>query len=245
MYRITAVSYLNTYPLIYGLKNFLPDEKGLHFETAVPSEVARRLKNQETQIGLIPVAAFPVIPQGNIISNYCIGAEGAVRTVMLYSKKPLNEIKSIALDSDSRTSVMLARVLAKYHWKIKPEWQNMKTKSWPQSEAMVLIGDKTFGAFPEHPFAYDLAESWKEFTGLPFVFAVWAANCAIPGDFKDQFDLAQAEGLKRIAESILRLPENVSMAQAVDYLQCSISFDLDDAKKEAMALFLNYCDSLS
>ena len=112
-----------------------------------------------------------------IISDYCIGAVGKVKTVVLFSQVPLNQITKIYLDTHSRTSVNLVKVLAREYWKINPEWEQWdetQTNSLPVSA--VMIGDKTFAMVQQYRYTYDLAEEWQDFTNLPFVFACWVAN---------------------------------------------------------------------
>lgn len=243
MYHITAVSYLNTYPLIYGLRHFFQNDPAITLETAVPSEVARRLINRRTHIGLVPVAELPQIPESQIISNFCIGADGPVRTVLLRSKKPLNDIRQIHLDTDSRTSVNLCRVLAREFWNISPQWKKLRLSgngSTFEADAIVIIGDKTFRDFPEFPFVYDLAAEWKKFTGLPFVFAVWSSNCPLSRDFCQGIDDAQQFGLNHIHQCLKEYELPVTIEEAGSYLHNNISFKLDIAKRKALQLFLNY-----
>ncbi len=245
MYRITAVSYLNTYPLIYGLKNHQLNANEFELRTAVPSEVANQLISGQTDIGLVPVAAIPQIPNANIISSYCIGADGPVKSVILLSKKPLQEIGKIHLDADSRTSVMLARILAKWHWKIHPEWENGGPDMDPEKvDAAVIIGDKVFKKFPNHHYRYDLAEHWKIFTALPFTFAVWVANKNIDPEFIGIFNDAQKKGLENISDCVHPLPEGISETQAVDYLTNNISYEYSAQKKLAVKKFLAYTTAI-
>ncbi len=108
--RVGAVSYLNTKPLVYGFDNgLMKDDIELSFE--YPSLLAEQLKNDEIDIGLIPVAAIPSLPESHIITNVCIGASGSVASVCLFSDVPIEEIKFIYLDYQSRTSVALLKVL--------------------------------------------------------------------------------------------------------------------------------------
>jgi len=110
--KISAVSYLNTLPFLYGIKNSGLAEKTV-FEQDIPSICASKLLNNEVDIALVPIAVIPLMKESYIISDYCIGASGKVKTVLLLSDVPLNEIKSIYLDYQSKTSVNLIRILAK------------------------------------------------------------------------------------------------------------------------------------
>ncbi|MBA3972463.1 MAG: menaquinone biosynthesis protein, partial [Bacteroidetes bacterium] len=173
--KISVVSYLNSKPFIYGLKHSsLMDQ--IDLELDIPAVCAQKLKERKVDIGLVPIAILPELTEKYIISDYCIGAVGKVASVMLYSDVPLEEIKFVLLDYQSRTSVALVKVLAKKFWKIKPEWINAGVdyeNKISGSMAAVIIGDRTFGLNDKYRYAYDLAEEWQKFTGLPFVFACW------------------------------------------------------------------------
>ena len=113
--KISAVSYTNTKPFVYGLMHSkISDEIELSLDT--PSDCASKLINNQVDIGLVPVSALIEIPGYKIMSNYCIGATGAVDSVFIFSNKPIQEVRSLRLDSQSRTSNNLAKVLLKNHW---------------------------------------------------------------------------------------------------------------------------------
>ena len=145
-YKISSVSYLNSLPFIYGFNHYKDFRNKIKLSTDIPSVCADKLKNNEVDIGLIPVAELPNIPQGNIISDYCIGAVGEVKTVLLVSDVPLLQIKTILLDYQSRTSVALCRVLAREFWKINPTFTNTQKNyetNISKTTAGVIIGDRT------------------------------------------------------------------------------------------------------
>ncbi len=114
-HRLVAVSYLNTKPLLYGLLRSAVTEE-LEMDLAIPSECARRLQAGEADIGLVPVAVIPQLAEAHIISDYCIGCDGAVATVCLYGDVPVREMTAIYLDHHSRTSAMLTRLLLEEYW---------------------------------------------------------------------------------------------------------------------------------
>ncbi|RZK76707.1 MAG: radical SAM protein, partial [Pedobacter sp.] len=167
--RISAVAYTNTKPFIYGISHSELLEK-IDLSLDIPSDCAAKLINQQVDIGLIPVAAIPFVPNANIISDYCIGSVGAVNSVFIFSNLPVEEIKSVRLDSHSRTSNNLAKVLLKFYWKKEVAFT---TDINTATDAIVLIGDRTFGQKESYPFVYDMGEEWMNFTGLPFVYAAW------------------------------------------------------------------------
>ena len=241
--NISAVSYLNTIPFVYGilksgrLENF-------RLDLDVPSVCAEKLKNGEVHVALVPVGAIPDFDDPVIVSEYCIGAVGKVKTVLLLSHKPLEQIDNIYLDYDSRTSVKLVKVLAEHHWKIRPGWINLNPGASfrpGQLVSLVAIGDKTFELVKEYKYVYDLSDEWFRFTGLPFVFAVWLSKKPLPAIFKDQLNEALSYGLKHKAESLDYFKDKLpSCDDCLAYLEKNISFLFDEEKKKGMELFLSY-----
>lgn len=241
--RITAVSYLNTLPFIYGITHsglLHPYELSLE----VPSLCAKKLLNRESDLSLVPVGAFPLFPRYELVGNYCIGALGNVMTVLLLSNDPVNMLNTIYLDEDSLTSVKLVKILAKRFWSIKPEWKGLHgidPMNLEQGEGIVLIGDKTFGMCGKFSHCYDLAGAWHQFTGLPFVFAAWISNEKLPIEFISQFEAALAWGVAHSRESIILAKKSyISDEQLIIYLEKDISYPLDDMKQKALALFLEW-----
>lgn len=241
--KISVVSYLNSKPFIYGLEHS-PALNNIDLQLDIPSICAQKLIEGRVDIGLIPVAVIPQLKESYIISDYCIGAVGKVNSVMLYSDVPLDQIKTVLLDYQSRTSVTLAQVLANNFWKIDPEWikgEENYENSINGTTAAVIIGDRTFGLKNKYKFEYDLAEEWQKFTQLPFVFACWVANKKLPSGFIDVFNTALKHGLDNRPLIIKELKTLGKYNTDVeDYLNKSISYDLDLNKKKALELFLNY-----
>lgn len=228
--KVSAVSYTNSKPFVYGLMHSgILDQIELSLD--IPSDCARKLIDNQVDIGLVPVAALLHIKDYQIISNYCIGAKGSVDSVFIFSNKPVHEIRTLQLDTQSLTSNNLAKVLLKYHWEISPEFMNTAP-----ADAFVQIGDRAFTNKGQYPYQYDLAEEWFRFTGLPFVFAVWASNKPVPEDFRTAFNSALQSGLDHRKEVIESLsgPNNFDLE---DYLMNKVDFDLDDEKLLAMARF--------
>ncbi|OFX83295.1 MAG: hypothetical protein A2W99_12225 [Bacteroidetes bacterium GWF2_33_16] len=246
--RVSAISYTNTVPFIYGLENSSIIN---HIELSkdIPSECAKKLLENKADIGLVPVAVIPKIFNAEIVADYCIGATGPARSVILGSYKPINEIETIYLDYHSRSSVMLARILAKEFWNIKVKWADT-TEGFENkingSNAAVVIGDKAFTVEQKFTYKYDLAEEWIKYTGLPFVFAVWASNKPLGQLFKTEFNNALKKGIDSIDKleksSFSYLPQHVD---AIDYLKNNISYNLDDNKKKGMTLFLKYASEIN
>lgn len=237
--RISAVAYTNTKPFIYGISHSELLEK-IDLSLDIPSDCAAKLINQQVDIGLIPVAAIPFVPNANIISDYCIGSVGAVNSVFIFSNLPVEEIKSVRLDSHSRTSNNLAKVLLKFYWKKDVAFT---TDINIATDAIVLIGDRTFGQKESYPFVYDMGEEWMNFTGLPFVYAAWVANKEIDPSFVKEFNEALSIGLAQRNELLNQLPVHQGF-DLRDYLFNKLDFDLSAKKREALELFLSYISRL-
>lgn len=240
--RISAVSYLNTKPFIYGIS-----QTGLESECDVqldmPSVCARKLAEDQADIGLIPAAAILDLKEAHIITDYCIGAVGAVGSVMLYSEVPMGQVTTILLDYQSRTSVALTRVLAREHWKIAPQWQQAQPgfeDAISGTTAGVIIGDRTFTIGSRFPYVWDLSEEWMKFTGLPFVFACWVANKPVPASFIEKLNASLGYGIARRREVAALWQDNYPGVDASDYLENMISYQLDDQKREGLKRFLAY-----
>ena len=245
--KISIVNYFNTLPFRYGLKNS-DLINFIELQEDIPSICAQKLKFNQVDIGLVPVALLPELDHYTIITNYCIGANGKVDSVKLYSEVPLEEIKTVILDYQSKSSVKLTKVLNKFYWKKKfefcdgkPGYEKQISGNW----AAVVIGDRTFSLNGTHKYEYDLAEEWKKMTGLPFVFAAWVTTSDISPEFVNEFNTALKDGIKVIEKAIKSSgdnhPENFD---AVDYLTHKISYDFDKRKKEALELFLKYISQL-
>ena len=188
-YKVSVVSYLNTIPFVHGIKQSkLMNTIDLQLD--YPSICADKLINGAVNLALVPVVVIPKLKHSYIISDYCIGANGAVDTVCLYSDVPIDRIQSIGLDYQSRTSVALLKILLKEYWKLNPELIKEDVgfeDSIKGKHAALVIGDRAFALNTKHEFIYDLSAIWKEMTGLPFVFAAWVANKKLPQDFTNAF----------------------------------------------------------
>jgi chorismate dehydratase len=247
--RISAVRYANTYPFIWGLRESGFDKRVI-LETDHPAECAAKLISGKADIGLIPVAALPLIKSYNIISDYCIGANGKVRTVMLLSNCPFGSIKAINLDYRSKSSVNLTRVLAKNMWKKEFRWINTSEifdfENIGIDEAVVLIGDQCFEFENSFKYKLDLAEEWKKQTGLPFVFACWTANRNIEKEFINEFNAALKSGVDNIEKVAKAYGTTGAIGEEElrDYLTNNIDYIFDDEKKKGMNLFLDLLKQL-
>ena len=242
MIKICAVSYLNTLPFIYGLKQ----SELIHsidLKLYYPSICADKLINGEVDLALVPVAIIPKLKEAHIISDYCIGSNGAVDTVCLYSDVPIEQIESIALDYQSRTSVALLKILLKEYWQLNPELKKANIgfeENIQDKNAALVIGDRAFALNSKHKYIYDLSAVWKEMTALPFVFAAWVTNKKLPKDFIVDFNKSLKNGLSDIDAALNFKGNNYpSYEKPKDYLNNKISYILDVDKQKAMELFLS------
>lgn len=247
--RISAVKYANTYPFIYGLKE-TGFEKKVILETDHPSECAAKLIDNRADVGLIPVAALPLLKEYHIISDYCIGSNGNVRTVMLLSNSEFDRIRTIYLDYRSRSSVNLTKVLAKNSWKREFEWVNT-SKGFDftgigATEAVVLIGDQCFEYEKSFRYSIDLAGAWKDFTGLPFVFACWTANKELDASFISEFNSALLPGIQNIDAVVEKYGKTgkIRDGELKKYLTENIDYEFNDGKKKALKMFLELMGEL-
>jgi chorismate dehydratase len=196
--RISAISYLNTAPLMWDFEHLeegRPNPAASHFDISytLPSQCAAELRQGSADIGIIPAAAYAGIPDLAILPGVAIASRRAVRSILLVSKRPLEEIQTVALDTSSLTSVALTRILFAKLWKRKisftaaaPDLENMLQ----QHDAALLIGDPALKVDRSRYLTYDLAEEWIRFTGKPFVFAFWAVRKAALKDSEPSLDLA-------------------------------------------------------
>mgnify|MGYP000285874577 CR=1 FL=1 len=210
----------------------------------IPSICAQKLKFKQVDIGLVPVALLPELEQYKIITDYCIGTNGKVDSVKLYSNVPLNEIKIVTLDYQSKSSINLTKVLNKFYWKQNFEFKDAKPgyeQSISGANAAVVIGDRTFSLNGTFKYEFDLAEEWKKMTGLPFVFAAWVTTSDVDPEFIDSFNEALKSGIKdtdkAIQASNIQHPKNFN---PLDYLTNKINYTLDENKRKALDLFLKY-----
>jgi chorismate dehydratase len=248
--RVCAVSYLNTLPLVWGmLKGEQQDLFDLNF--CVPAECADRLGNGDAEIGIVPCAELPRLGLA-IIRGTGIACRGPVRSILLISRVPPSEIRTLATDSGSRTSVMLARILLAKKYQAEPKLISMAPDLGSMLEvadAALIIGDPALhldpAAIPFH--VLDLGTEWVEMTGLPMVFAVWAGSKAvITPELERAFAASCQYGLKHLPEIAAQGgPERgISEALALEYFQRNIVFKLGEEEYRGLDLFLQYAAEL-
>jgi chorismate dehydratase len=236
--KIGAVSYLNTKPFIYGMQgeDFLNSHELL---LAYPSKLSGMLAAGELDVALVPAALLTELKSYNILTNYCIGANKEVGSVCVFSEKPLNQVKRIYLDYQSKSSVALLKVLLLHFWKIEIPFVASHDDAYineiGNESAGLVIGDRALHIGDRFAYRYDLAEVWNEMTGLPFVFAVWVSLKPMDENWINQFSGFIEIGLEHIDE-IAAGHEN-EFSGIRKYYNENISYRLTDKHREGLSLF--------
>jgi len=240
--RVSVVKYLNTVPLIWGMVK--GDQHGKYdLDFTTPAKCADDLGRREAAVGIVPSIEYQRIDALRILPGCSIASKETVRSVLLLSKVPIEKVKTVALDNSSRTSAALIRVLLQKFYSrtvaaspVDPE----PAKMLQQADAALLIGDPALTFNGENVLVYDLAAEWKRFTGLPFVFAVWAGHeDAGLGRFCQDFKASRDYGLEHIDEIACEYASRVGLAaDAVKvYLKENIDYSLDEDNRRGLELF--------
>jgi len=239
--KVGIVNYLNTQPLLYGLENG-PIRDEIELIGDYPSRLAELLIKRKIDLGLVPIAVLPSLDEYHIVGNYCIGTEGEIASVALFSEVPLDEIQKVYLDYQSRTSVALLKYLMKEYWGINPEIINADNENYLKeikgTTAGLVIGDRALEQRKISTFIYDLGSEWRSITGLPFVFAAWISHTQLPKDFIQRFDDANAAGLEKIDEIVER--NKFDLFDLNKYYKLHLSYHLDDQKRASINKFLEF-----
>ncbi|MEY3687897.1 MAG: hypothetical protein RIR84_738 [Bacteroidota bacterium] len=238
--RVGAVSYLNTKPFIYGLQNG-PIKDEIELLLDYPSNLVKMLQSDQIDIGLVPVGALPSLGEYHIISDYCIGTEGEVASVAVFSEVPMEQIEQVYLDYQSRTSVLLCRLLFEKHWKKNVQFIDAKDEAYIKSikgtTAGLIIGDRALSNYNRYKYVYDLGLGWKEMTGLPFVFAVWVSLKKLLPQQVGQFGASLGKGISNI--DLVELAP-IATYDLKRYLNENLSYLLDNKKRHALDDFIRH-----
>lgn len=244
------MSYLNTAPLVWGLA-YGPQRRLVELEFATPADCAERLRSGDVEAGLVPTIELARQPDLKVAPRGCIACRGSVRSILLVCKKPFAEIESIAIDHGSRSSLVLAQVLAFELYGTKPAVHPhapQLDKMLQAADAALIIGDPALRLDPEMPdwrgqpvHVYDLGAEWQALTGLPMVFAVWAAK---PMENAAALVAALAGsatyGLARMEEIVAAESSRLGFESGLvrKYLTRHIRYELTPAEREAMDTYL-------
>ncbi len=236
---IAMVGYYNTLPMLKGLQ-----ENTDKYEVIldVPSRCMDYYIDGTTDVALVPVAALLECEEYELITDYCIGCDGMVKTVCVFANREISELKKIYLDSDSRTSQLLVRILCQSYWYIDPIFEQIDASEsikLKDGEGILMIGDKVFGSQDMYIYSYDLGVEWKRLTGLPFAFAVWIGRPGMDVNLISNLNSVFAIGVDDIDGVIC---DNNDLNKNLDlkkYFEQYIDYHFDDNKKKAFQLFLN------
>lgn len=241
-----AVSYRNAKPLVYGIgQPPMTDIMDLSFQ--YPARLVEQLQTGTIDIGLIPVAAIQHIAGAQIIGSYGIAADGPVGSVALFSACPIEEVTEVALDYQSRTSVALAKILLHYHWRREVQFIPSTTDEYINdisgTRAGLIIGDRALLQAGRFPYVYDLSAAWKEYTTLPFVFAVWVATTDLPPEFLNSFEKANEAGLSQL--DVLAEQWSLPGVDIHTYYKQRIHYRIDEPKRKGLRTFLSLLEMSS
>jgi chorismate dehydratase len=246
--RIGAVSYLNARPLMVELGQLAPEAE---LVVDLPSRLADGLASGLLDAALIPSIEHLRQPGSQIVSDACVSCDGPVRSVMLYSRTPVERIRTLALDEGSRTSAALARILLHERFHIKPELRRLPigaTLEESDADAVMLIGDR--GMLPadgRFEAVWDLGDQWRQWTGLPFVFAMWIARPGIETEALDRlFVAARDAGVHRLAEIARTEAPNIGLPEedCLSYLRDNLVFHLGPRQRQGLTRFYELADEM-
>ena len=249
--RVSAVSYLNTWPLVWGFLH--GPQKGIFdFRFDLPAQCARALGRGEASVGLVPCAELDPL-ELDFLPETGIACEGAVRSILLISKQPFGKIRTLAVDSGSRSSVALARILLAERYGCRPEFQAMPPD--PETmlaacDAALIIGDPALRIDPAQlPYqTMDLGAEWLAWSGLPMVFAVWAGKRQhLTEEVARIFTDSWRWGRDHMADIVAQASRerHFDTALAHDYLTRHIVYELGPRHLEGLALFRRMARTIS
>ncbi len=247
--RVSAVSFLNTAPLVWGLLHG-PQKGKLDVRFVVPSECADDLRDGRADIGLVPIIELARQPQLSVIPGGLIGCRGPVRSILLVSKRPVAEIKTLAADTSSRTSVVLTELVLRSRGvrdlDVRPHAPELD-RMLSGADAALVIGDPALRIDPDMSTwqgqsveVHDIGAAWVEMTGLPMVFAVWAGKEPIDATTVDVFEQSKAYGLDHIDDIVAAESASRSFAPELvrQYVTEYISYEFGARERRAIDLYL-------
>ena len=230
MLRVGSVSFLNAKPLIYGLER----DPGVDLSLEVPSRLLEGMRTKRYDVALLPVIDYQRMEGLRLLTAGGIGCDGPTLTVRIFSRVPIGDVRTLACDTDSHTSVALARVVLAEAYGVTPEFVPLSRNPHTEwSTARLLIGDKVVSEEPAgFPHQLDLGEAWKRLTGLPFVFAAWMARGDVElYDLPSRLERVKREGLRNAGRIAGReapprgWPVDVALRYLTEYLRFDVGGD--------------------
>ena len=246
--NIGTVPYCNAFPLVHYLSECLP---GAVITEWTPSAMRQQLAEQKLDLAMMPVVELMALPKSKIVSNCCIACNGEIRSVLLFSRKPLEQIRTIALDTASRSSVMTCELIFHHFYGIQPEKHRLETNQNPndcQTDAFLVIGDRALACQPSDGWAYryDIGELWKSTSGLPLVFAAWIGCSPLVEEPAIALALqaSRDRGLQNL-EAILDTKERHGIALPLgrdlilDYYRQAVVYTLGEPERAGLQYFFD------
>lgn len=239
--RLGAVSYLNTKPLVYGLEAY-PDQFQVRFD--VPAKCASLLHEGRVDLGLIPAIEY-LGGEYWIVPDVAIASDGEIASVAVFTRVPIGQVTSLALDISSRTSVALTRILCAKRWGITPSFTpadpDLETML-ARADAALVIGDPALKIDPDKHGAtkIDLGSEWQALTGLPFVYAMWTgrAGAATPDQCR-ALQAARDRGVAHVADIAREAGKGdpARESQALHYLRDNLKYGLGEREAQGLRRF--------
>ncbi|NCY02397.1 MAG: hypothetical protein EBX36_05675 [Planctomycetia bacterium] len=245
--RIGAVQYLNTKPLVYGLA-----ARGLAVSYDLPSRLADRLSAGDLDVALIPSIELFRGDGYRVVSDACIGCRGPVMSVKLYFRTRPEAVARLAVDEGSRTSATLARILLAERHRVRPEVEVLPIGAGladTSADAVLLIGDRAIGGQRgSFQLVWDLGDEWCRWTGLPFVFAVWAARRGVDvSALEGVLSAARDAGRTHLASiaAVEASGHGLTVPQCLAYLRDNLHYDVGPLERRALSRFYEHARSLA
>lgn len=239
--KAVAVDYINTLPLRLGVEEIA--KKGLiDISLEKPAKAAEGFFSGQYQLGLLPVAAKLQQDNSQFVGDFGIVSDGFVGSVGIFSQVPFSQIELVNLDFDSKSSVLLFKVLHQHHFKNKPRFQKGKLgyrNKIKGTTAGLIIGDPAIEARKTFPYYIDLAQEWYKMTGLPFVFAAWISNVVVNEGLVQKFDQAQLNQVSNAVEIAHSYQHLAPQYDLVNYFTNQLQYRINQRARKGLELFLS------
>lgn len=246
--KLGVTHYLNAKPLIYGIEKGLVDGR-FEIKYGSPKECARMLRNNEVDLALLPSIEYPKNSRYRIVDKVAVTSRGAVASVLLYSKVPLERIESIALDANSLTSIALLKILCRELYNISPDFIEMQPdleKMLNKADAALVIGDSALYTANNGYEVRDLGTDWTKMTGYPFVYAIWSGTLGrIKSEYLELFNISMKNGvlnLTKIAKEYAEKDKKGTYDDNLSYLKENIKFNFGLRAQQGLIEFYRFAE---
>ena len=247
--KVGAVSFLNTKPLIFPFLEDLqfPGSEAIELSLAAPSHLAIELKDGDIDVGLIPIIEyFRTDSKYRIIRDISLCSRGPVLSIQLFSHVPIPAIRHVALDTNSRSSRALVKIILAEKYNLHPDFHSCPPTIDPreaETDAVLLIGDAALRRLGATDYTLDLGAEWTTLTGLPFVYACWVARGELElGQVPQTLLNAKEDGIKKISEIVRIESQKLGFPETLcrDYLTKHICYELSDSEIAGLKKFYEF-----